>query len=112
MQKQKKLAGESSREGNKQGLRIAESPKRVAKLKLGLLLENHKEREMEQINEAVQQKLEQESPLTRQHNPYESSYLTDLAIWREYCDSTERYEHSGISLKWPYYFTNGSHVKP
>jgi hypothetical protein len=43
MHKPKKLLTESGRE-NKRSLRIAESPKRVTKLKLGTLLEAGKER--------------------------------------------------------------------
>ena len=38
-------------------------------------------------------------------NPYEAIFHNDLAFWREYCDSTGRYEQGGINLKWPYYFT-------
>ena len=41
MQKPKKTVTEASRE-NKRALKIADSPKRVTKLKLGLLLEESK----------------------------------------------------------------------
>ena len=83
----------------------------MTKLKLGLLLEESKAKEMEDINEVVRLKLE-DNPKTShkvQRNPYEAAYKTDLAIWQEYCDATERYEHAGICLKWPYYFH--SHTK-
>jgi len=58
MQKNKKLVTESGREG-KRMLRIAESPKKVGKLKLSSMLEASKAKELEQINEAVRQKLEE-----------------------------------------------------
>lgn len=51
------MVTESSRE-QKRTLRIAESPKKVTRLKLGALLEAGKQRELEQINELVRDKLE------------------------------------------------------
>jgi hypothetical protein len=57
MQKNKKMVTESSRD-QKRTLRIAESPKKVTKLKLGSLLEANKQKEMDQINEVIREKLE------------------------------------------------------
>lgn len=45
MQKGKKMLTESSRE-QKRTLRIAESPKKITKLKLGSILEANKQREL------------------------------------------------------------------
>jgi formate dehydrogenase assembly factor FdhD len=86
MNKPKKMVTEASRE-NKRALKIADSPKKVTKLKLGFLLEESKAKEMEDINEVVRHKLE-DMPKTShkvQRNPYEAAYHTDLAIWQEYC---------------------------
>lgn len=47
--KGKKMVTEASRE-QKRTLRIAESPKKVTKLKLGSMLEASKQRELDQIN--------------------------------------------------------------
>jgi hypothetical protein len=55
--KGKKMVTEASRE-QKRTLRIAESPKKVTKLKLGSMLEASKQRELEQINEAIREKLD------------------------------------------------------
>ena len=64
------MVTEASRE-QKRTLRITESPKKVTKLKLGSMLEASKQRELEQINLAIREKLD--------HGPQTAASVTSFS---------------------------------